>query len=82
MECVGEFETVTSRGKTITRMIWERPCSVCGELFQLTLPKNIPPEAATSSTTCSKHSADKRTRKAIRALKAKRRSPNRKRYAT
>ena len=79
MECVGEFEAVTSRGKQITLVIWERPCSVCGDLFRLTLPKSIPSEDATSSTTCFEHSADKRARKAKRRLRAKYRSPNRKR---
>ncbi len=79
MECVGEFEAVTSRGKTITRVIWERPCSVCGAFFRLSLSKDCPPEAATSSTTCFEHSAEKRKRKAERGRRAKYRSPNRKR---
>jgi len=80
MERVGEIETVTSRGNPIVRVIWERPCSVCGALFRLTLPKSTPIEAATSSTTCAEHSADKRSRKAKRACRARYRSPNRKRY--
>ena len=82
MESVGEFEAVTSRGKIITRVIWERPCSVCGALFRLTLPKGLPGEAATYSTTCVEHGADKRKRKAERRLRAKYRSPNRKRRST
>jgi hypothetical protein len=81
MESVGELETVTSRGKTITKVIWQRPCSVCGALFQLMLPKTTPPADATSSTTCFEHSAKKRKCKAGRALKARHRSPNRQRYA-
>jgi hypothetical protein len=79
MERAGEIETVTSRGKPIVMVIWERPCSVCGALFRLRLPKNIPPGAATSSTTCFEHSADKRKRKARRRRRAEYRSPNRKR---
>jgi len=75
MERVGEFETVTARGKPIVRVIWERPCSVSGALFRLTLPKSIPPEAATSSTTRFEHSADERRRKAIRKLKGQTSEP-------
>jgi hypothetical protein len=79
MECVGEFEAFTTRGKPIIRVMWERPCAVCGAPFRFSLPKTIPPKAATSSTTCFEHSADKRKRKAARRLSAKYRSPNRKR---
>jgi hypothetical protein len=75
---VREFDAVTSRGKPIVRVIWQRPCAVCGAPFEFTLPKSLQPEAATSSTTCFEHSADKRKRKAKRALRAKYRSPNRK----
>jgi hypothetical protein len=31
MDRIGEFEHVTSRGKTIVMTVWERPCSVCGD---------------------------------------------------
>jgi hypothetical protein len=81
VECVGEFETATSRGKPITRVIWERPCTACGAFFRLTLPKGAPTFLVDIySTTCPEHSADKRTRKAKRSLRVKYRSPNRKRY--
>jgi len=80
-ERIGEFERVTTRGKTVTRVIWVRACSVCGVRFHLTLPKGTPPEAAVSTTTCFEHSAVKRTRKVKRSLRARHRSPNRARYS-
>jgi hypothetical protein len=80
MQCVGEVETTTARGKPIVMAVWERPCSVCGALFRLRLPKNTPPEYATSSTTCFEHSADKRKRRAKAKARARYRSPNRRRY--
>jgi hypothetical protein len=77
---VGEIQQVTARGKTITRVIWERPCAVCGAPFRTSLPKGVSPEMLAEYVTCFAHSADKRRRKARRRARARQRSPNRKRY--
>ena len=81
MRRVGEFATVTSRGNPIIRVVWERPCEVCGAPFRFSLPAGCPPEAANGyTTTCFAHSADKRARKAKRTARARHRSPSRKRH--
>ena len=74
MEFVGEEYSTTARGKPILLVTWRRPCSVCGEPYEIRIPKLAPTDGVEKySSTCFKHSEEKRKRKATRR---RRRAPH------
>ena len=55
---VGERDHVTRDGRAIALAVWETPCVICGEPFQITIPMKCTTSEQSKSfekTTCPEH---------------------------